>query len=1082
MPSDLLFFGYLGVFGTAAAACFAGVWRLHRIADPEARRGLRALLVTCGAWAACHVGLFLTPSDWGAQVFYLGGLILGFGTVWGWLYFCSAYSGRSLHRSPTVRRLSAGTYAVVALTKATNPLHGFHYTAEQMQRPFAYVAVDHHFLYWGSVLLAYMLAAVGFFMLAELFARTRGNRTQLAGLFVLVGLPIAMNGIGHTTPWLLDLSHEPLGGAAFALSVLFLASGRLGEAARAGRRDEPALILSGNNRIRNYNRRAARLLPVLREGKVGARVQETLPELAGALNGSKGEEGETFGVRREETTQYVRPAEHALPQSDGRLVLLTDVTEQASRLAALSSNMPGVPYEFRAGPGEERFVAFIGDEADALLGLDPDPDGFYERFVRGIPETHRNTFLRSVERAVKRRSHWRQEVPFDRPDGKRIWLLGSAEPEEKEDGVLFRGLLLDITERVEERRRRQQVIRRVTGAIVEVNAEWQLTLVNDRAEALYGRAEEDLLGKTLWEVLPEVKGTRFEEKFRRAMRSRKPTRLEEQLDGQGRWFDVQVYPNTDGGVAFYFDELTEQKEREEKLEDREELLRSITENVSEGIYRSTAEDGILYANSAFVEMLGYEHLDELRAVDPTELYADPAERERLYQKEDEQGGLSGVEVQFRRKDGSTFTGLLSTQKVEAPNGEQMYNDGAVTDITERKRYEETLRNRRRKIEALYETTSGLLRTEDRDAVPERILDVLQDVFDFPHGHVGVVEDETLVPEEIVAEDLSRTPEPGPQSMGEDTVASRAIRAGEIVVVESIEALKNGHNYGSLSALAGIPIGEWGAVVIGAKTGGFESFDLHLLDVLASYAALILDRLEREKTLIEAREEAEEASQLKSAMLANMSHEIRTPLMSMIGSADLLREDLEGENAEMIEQIFQSGQRLRGTLDSVLQLSRLESGAYKLDDDPVYLDAIVREVAQELQVRAYEAGVNLEVADCGGTVQACLDATATRRIVTNLVENAIKFTPEDGRVRVRVRPEDKDTALLDVEDTGVGIEEGARSEIFEAFKQESKGLNREYEGSGLGLSIVHRLTTLMNGTVEVESEKGSGTRFTVRFPR
>jgi signal transduction histidine kinase len=345
----------------------------------------------------------------------------------------------------------------------------------------------------------------------------------------------------------------------------------------------------------------------------------------------------------------------------------------------------------------------------------------------------------------------------------------------------------------------------------------------------------------------------------------------------------------------------------------------------------------------------------------------------------------------------------------------------------------------------------------------------------------------LVPKETVGEDLSRMPEPKAQPLSEDLVATRAIQAGEAVVVESTGGLENDLDYGTLSTLAGIPIGGHGAVVVGKEAGTFDALDLRLLEVLGGYATLVLGRLEREERLVQAREEAEEAAQLKSAMLANMSHEVRTPLMSMIGSADLLREDLEeagleGEPADMAEQIFRSGQRLRETLDSVLELSRLESGAYTLDDDSAYLDVVVREVAQELNLRAHEKGIRLEVGSPGASVEAGLDETAVRRIVRNLVENAIKFTPEGGKVQVRVEPEDEETALLAVEDTGVGIAEEAREDIFDAFKQESEGLDREYEGSGLGLSIVDRLTTMLGGTIEVESEKGTGTRFAVRLPR
>ncbi len=778
-----------------------------------------------------------------------------------------------------------------------------------------------------------------------------------------------------------------------------------------------------------------------------------------------------------------RPAETRRREaaSDGRQAA------RNARLEALTETMPGVPYEFRVGPDGEQSIAFIGDGATELLGLASEPDGFYERFVEHIPESHRGAFLRSVEEAVTTRSHWRHEVPFDRPDGERIWLLGSAEPDPQEKGALFRGLLLNITERIEEERRREQVIRRVTDAIVEVDAEWCFTLVNDQAEALYGMKEEHLLGRTLWDVFPRTKGTRFEEEYRRVMRSREPVRFEERFGGMGTWFDIQVYPNPDGGLAFYFDDVTKRKEREEQLREREELLRSITENVSEGIYRSTPEEGIVYANSAFVEMFGYESRDELRAADPSTFYADPAEREALYRQEDEQGGLDGVEVQFQRNDGSTFTGLLSTQQVDAPDGNQVYNDGAVTDITQRKRREQMLKSRRRKIEALYRATSGLLSVGTRDAVPVRIAEVLQEVFGFPLRHVGLVEGEMLVPKETVGEDLSRMPEPKAQPLSEDLVATRAIQAGEAVVVESTGGLENDLDYGTLSTLAGIPIGGHGAVVVGKEAGTFDALDLRLLEVLGGYATLVLGRLEREERLVQAREEAEEAAQLKSAMLANMSHEVRTPLMSMIGSADLLREDLEeagleGEPADMAEQIFRSGQRLRETLDSVLELSRLESGAYTLDDDSAHLDVVVREVAQELNLRAHEKGIQLEVGSPGASVEAGLDETAVRRIVRNLVENAIKFTPEGGEVQVRVEPEDEETALLAVEDTGVGIAEEAREDIFDAFKQESEGLDREYEGSGLGLSIVDRLTTMLGGTIEVESEKGVGTRFAVRLPR
>jgi signal transduction histidine kinase len=118
--------------------------------------------------------------------------------------------------------------------------------------------------------------------------------------------------------------------------------------------------------------------------------------------------------------------------------------------------------------------------------------------------------------------------------------------------------------------------------------------------------------------------------------------------------------------------------------------------------------------------------------------------------------------------------------------------------------------------------------------------------------------------------------------------------------------------------------------------------------------------------------------------------------------------------------------------------------------------------------------------CEPNLEGQWNEAALNRILENLLENAIKFTPEEGVVRVQAKTEGDDTVLI-VEDTGIGISDEAVSDIFQAFKQESEGVDREHEGTGLGLSIVDRLTEALGGTVEVDSEKGTGTRFTVRLP-
>ncbi|WP_272501924.1 histidine kinase N-terminal 7TM domain-containing protein, partial [Salinibacter ruber] len=138
-PSYLI---YLAVFTVAAAGCLAGAWQAHRrVSLPGVRRGLAGLLSASGLWALCHVGVLLSPGLGLKVAFYEAGLTVGFGTVFAWLWLCSAYSGRALHRRPAVRWAALAVFAAVTLTKLTNRWHGLYFGAEMSAGPFPHLAV-----------------------------------------------------------------------------------------------------------------------------------------------------------------------------------------------------------------------------------------------------------------------------------------------------------------------------------------------------------------------------------------------------------------------------------------------------------------------------------------------------------------------------------------------------------------------------------------------------------------------------------------------------------------------------------------------------------------------------------------------------------------------------------------------------------------------------------------------------------------------------------------------------------------------------------------------------------------------------
>ena len=242
------------------------------------------------------------------------------------------------------------------------------------------------------------------------------------------------------------------------------------------------------------------------------------------------------------------------------------------------------------------------------------------------------------------------------------------------------------------------------------------------------------------------------------------------------------------------------------------------------------------------------------------------------------------------------------------------------------------------------------------------------------------------------------------------------------------------------------------------------------------------RLSMQQELKAAREEAKTASRLKSALLANMSHEVRTPLTSILGFAELIA-DADPDNPDALAQsIRRSGRRLLDTLDSVLQVSRLESGAVDLEPEPLNLDEVVADRVDALTPIARQDDVQLEVHQNAAPVEVQVDVDATERIVDELVRNAIEFSEAGDQARVWVQDDDPEHVTVTVEDTGVGMKEERLDELLRPFEQASVGRDRTHEGTGLGLTVVYHLVQLLDGTIEVESEKGEGTRITVMLPR
>ena len=783
-----------------------------------------------------------------------------------------------------------------------------------------------------------------------------------------------------------------------------------------------------------------------------------------------------------------------------------------------------------------------------------------------FPAEARTQLRAAFQRCVDEEEPYDLELPLTTANGNERWVRTVGAPAKVEDGrvVKVAGAFQDITERKEEERKREQVIRRVTDAIVEVNADWQFTLVNDQAEALYDRTEDELLGKNFWDVFSEAIGTRFENTYRGVMQSREPASLVEYYPGLNGWFDITAYPNDDGGVAFYFQEITERKKREARLRDlansipgvvfqfyarpdgtfgnyfvsehAEDILgippdpdtfherclehipnshreafqasveaaveaeapwefeapfdkpsgerrwilgRSIPrrqdgevvfngvllditdrkeaeqahhrlaeamEVASDGMALLDEEGTYTYMNQAHAEIFGYDSPEAFLGNTWRMCYADEqAERfeEEFMPVLHENGTWTG-EVEGKRKDGTPVPQQVTLTQLE---------DGGLIcvtrDITERKEAERELRRSERRFRKVFKNAAIGIVIGDEDGRLLRANPAFQSMVGYEEAELHDINFSDLTHPDDVATD---------HDLFEELTSGKRSR----YQVEKRYVRKDGETF-------------WGRTTASQLDLGAEKKHVRLVENIG-------DQKRYEAKLREAKNKAEEAARLKAVMLANMSHEVRTPLTSMIGFSGLLRDQLDGKAAKLARLVHKSGQRLEETMEAVLELSQLEAGSYDTDRQTIHLAPLVRRLADEFELQAKEDEITLDVETGEPPVEAYADETAVRRIVSNLLDNALKFTPDGGQVTLRARTEDAETAVVEVEDTGVGIGEEALSKVFEAFKQESEGLTREYEGAGLGLSIVRELVETLRGQIEVDSEKGVGTCMTVHLPK
>ena len=230
---------------------------------------------------------------------------------------------------------------------------------------------------------------------------------------------------------------------------------------------------------------------------------------------------------------------------------------------------------------------------------------------------------------------------------------------------------------------------------------------------------------------------------------------------------------------------------------------------------------------------------------------------------------------------------------------------------------------------------------------------------------------------------------------------------------------------------------------------------------------------------------QDVNRLKSEFLANMSHELRTPLNAIIGFAQLMHDGKVGavsvQHQGYLGDVLGSARHLLQLINDILDLSKVEAGKMEFSPEPVNLKRIISEVCQVLHALSASKRLTVEIEVSAVVEQLIIDPAKLKQVLYNYLSNAIKFTPEEGRIMVRAIREDSENFRLEVEDTGIGIPAEEISKLFVEFQQLESGTTKKHQGTGLGLALTRKIVEAQGGRVGVQSTQGRGSVFYAVLP-
>ncbi|NEQ52944.1 MAG: PAS domain S-box protein [Leptolyngbya sp. SIO3F4] len=713
-------------------------------------------------------------------------------------------------------------------------------------------------------------------------------------------------------------------------------------------------------------------------------------------------------------------------------------------------------------------------EAKLMLGLDLQKGVDFRQLVR--TEFH-DLFEHHFSEALKGQQVERTLL-IDLMRGYTRWFNIQYNPARDRNGEIIGVAFssVDITEQVEAQRALEQsearwkfALEGSNEAVWDWNIETGRLFHSERLNEMFGFPAGKKFQQEDWLefIHPEDKDKAIETFKNYLYHGKEGTSYEQEYRLRGnddvyRWVLDRgkiVQRKSDGSAMRFigtYSDISARKQQEARLAESEHRYAMVLDTINAGIWEWNVGTQENYASPHFFELLGYEREEipkkfgffKKNVIHPEDL---PIVEEAL-QAHFEHRAPYYLDYRLRTKSGG-YKWFNVTGKAEFDaEGKPITMLGSIIDIDQRKQVEETVRQRDHLLHSINENISEGLYRFDRAGSLVYVNKAFLEIF-------GYSEEEVLTGTFYIERLFVQ---PAEEARLNQLIEERGRYQNEEVHFRR----KDGSSFWALSS-------------------SYPTYDEHgswhcdgaLRDITEQ--KMIREELARTKLL------AAETKRLKANFLANMSHEVRTPINGILGLAQIIRnENQAGSSLEgYLSMIEESGERLLRTINSILNLARVEAEKGDLQLAPVSLTTVLEKCERLFTPIARQKELQFECALPEENWTVLAESSMLEQVFDNLLSNAFKFT-EQGSVRMQAAlgtESEKPTVKVQITDTGIGIHEEFLTKVFQAFEQESSGMGRSYGGTGLGLAISKKYIELLGGSIQVESTPGTGSTFHVILP-